>query len=50
MLDAPVSGGPRKAATGELTIMARGSAEDYEGALPLLRAMGTSAPPDPRTR
>ncbi|WP_020670134.1 NAD(P)-dependent oxidoreductase [Amycolatopsis nigrescens] len=42
MMDAPVSGGPRKAATAELTIMAGGAAEDYERALPLLRAMGTS--------
>jgi 3-hydroxyisobutyrate dehydrogenase len=42
MVDAPVSGGPRKAATAELTIMAGGTAEDYERALPLLRAMGTS--------
>lgn len=42
MVDAPVSGGPRKAATAELTIMAGGPVEDYERALPLLRAMGTS--------
>ncbi|ONI89590.1 3-hydroxyisobutyrate dehydrogenase [Actinosynnema sp. ALI-1.44] len=42
MVDAPVSGGPRKASTAELTIMAGGSAEDYERALPLLRTMGTS--------
>ncbi|WP_413798181.1 NAD(P)-dependent oxidoreductase [Streptomyces iranensis] len=42
MIDAPVSGGPRKAATAELTIMAGGLAEDYERALPLLRAMGSS--------
>ncbi len=42
MVDAPVSGGPRKAATAELTIMAGGPADDYERALPLLRAMGTS--------
>jgi 3-hydroxyisobutyrate dehydrogenase len=42
MVDAPVSGGPRKAATAELTIMAGGSAEDYERVLPILRAMGTS--------
>ncbi|GAA1985890.1 NAD(P)-dependent oxidoreductase [Amycolatopsis minnesotensis] len=42
IVDAPVSGGPRKAATAELTIMAGGSFEDYERALPLLRAMGTS--------
>ncbi|MFD2473631.1 NAD(P)-dependent oxidoreductase, partial [Amycolatopsis silviterrae] len=42
LVDAPVSGGPRKAAAAELTIMAGGTAEDYERALPLLRAMGTS--------
>lgn len=42
MVDAPVSGGPRKAATAELTIMAGGPVDDYERALPLLRAMGTS--------
>jgi 3-hydroxyisobutyrate dehydrogenase len=42
MVDAPVSGGPRKAATAELTIMVGGWAADYERALPLLRAMGTS--------
>ncbi|BCL33340.1 NAD(P)-dependent oxidoreductase [Streptomyces aurantiacus] len=42
MIDAPVSGGPRKAATAELTIMAGGPVADYERALPLLRAMGTS--------
>ncbi|MFL4909709.1 NAD(P)-dependent oxidoreductase [Streptomyces sp. MMS24-I2-30] len=42
MVDAPVSGGPRKAATAELTIMVGGPVEDYERALPLLRTMGTS--------
>ncbi|KIA64243.1 NAD(P)-dependent oxidoreductase [Nocardia vulneris] len=42
LVDAPVSGGPRKAATAELTIMAGGRAQDYRRALPLLRAMGTS--------
>ncbi|MGX1773820.1 NAD(P)-dependent oxidoreductase [Nocardia brasiliensis] len=42
LVDAPVSGGPRKAATAELTIMAGGRAQDYQRALPLLRAMGTS--------
>ncbi|MEE4598615.1 NAD(P)-dependent oxidoreductase [Streptomyces sp. DSM 41524] len=42
MVDAPVSGGPRKAETAELTIMVGGPAEDYERALPLLRAMGSS--------
>jgi 3-hydroxyisobutyrate dehydrogenase len=42
MVDAPVSGGPRKAATAELTIMVGGPVGDYERALPLLRAMGAS--------
>lgn len=42
VVDAPVSGGPRKAATAELTIMAGGTTADYERALPLLCAMGTS--------
>lgn len=42
MVDAPVSGGPRKAATAELTIMVGGPVEDYRRALPLLRAMGAS--------
>jgi 3-hydroxyisobutyrate dehydrogenase len=42
VVDAPVSGGPRKATTGELTIMAGGSPEDYARALPSLRTMGSS--------
>jgi len=42
MVDAPVSGGPRKAATAELTIMAGGVAGDVERAAPLLRTMGSS--------
>jgi 3-hydroxyisobutyrate dehydrogenase len=42
LVDAPVSGGPRKAATAELTIMAGGAAENVERATPLLRAMGSS--------
>lgn len=42
VVDAPVSGGPRKATTGELTIMAGGSPEDYARALPILRTMGSS--------
>ncbi|RZD76771.1 NAD(P)-dependent oxidoreductase [Streptomyces albidoflavus] len=41
-VDAPVSGGPRKAATAELTIMAGGTDEDVQRAMPFLRAMGTS--------
>ncbi|MFC4004608.1 NAD(P)-dependent oxidoreductase [Prauserella oleivorans] len=42
MVDAPVSGGPRKAATGTLTIMAGGARDDYDRALPILRTMGES--------
>jgi 3-hydroxyisobutyrate dehydrogenase-like beta-hydroxyacid dehydrogenase len=41
MLDAPVSGGPARAATGQLTIMAGGELPSYEVAEPVLRAMGT---------
>lgn len=41
MLDAPVSGGPARAATGQLTIMAGGEQATYEKAEPVLRAMGT---------
>jgi 3-hydroxyisobutyrate dehydrogenase-like beta-hydroxyacid dehydrogenase len=39
-LDAPVSGSSPKAADGTLTIMAGGSEEDFERALPLLQSMG----------
>jgi 3-hydroxyisobutyrate dehydrogenase len=39
-LDAPVSGGPEGAGQGTLTIMAGGSAEAFETALPVLRAYG----------
>jgi 3-hydroxyisobutyrate dehydrogenase-like beta-hydroxyacid dehydrogenase len=39
-LDAPVSGSRPRAEDGTLTIMAGGPAEDFERALPLLRAMG----------
>lgn len=35
-LDAPVSGGPKGAADGSLTVMAGGSLEDFERATPLL--------------
>ncbi|MFG2727819.1 NAD(P)-dependent oxidoreductase [Streptomyces canus] len=42
VVDAPVSGGPRKAATAELTIMAGGAAADVERASPYLHAMGSS--------
>lgn len=41
MLDAPVSGGPARAKTGQLTIMAGGAQHTYEQAEPVLRAMGT---------
>jgi len=40
LVDAPVSGGPARAAIGTLTIMAGGSDEDVARALPLLREMG----------
>lgn len=41
-LDAPVSGGQRKAVTGELSIMAGGSQKAFERAEPLLRSMGSA--------
>jgi 3-hydroxyisobutyrate dehydrogenase-like beta-hydroxyacid dehydrogenase len=41
MLDAPVSGGPTRAASGELTIMAGGDEETFKTCEPILRAMGT---------
>lgn len=40
MLDAPVSGGPARAATGELTIMVGGEAEVLGRARPVLEAVG----------
>jgi 3-hydroxyisobutyrate dehydrogenase len=40
MLDAPVSGGSEGAQKGSLSIMAGGTAEDLETALPVLEAMG----------
>lgn len=40
-IDAPVSGGPARAETGTLTIMAGASPEDFESAEPILKAMGT---------
>jgi 3-hydroxyisobutyrate dehydrogenase-like beta-hydroxyacid dehydrogenase len=40
MLDAPVSGGPARAQSGTLTIMAGGEPEVYERAEPVLKAMG----------
>lgn len=43
MLDAPVSGGPTRAKTGELTIMAGGDAQTYERCRPVLQALGKPA-------
>jgi 3-hydroxyisobutyrate dehydrogenase-like beta-hydroxyacid dehydrogenase len=40
-LDAPVSGGPARAASGTLTIMVGAAQEDYDRMEPVLRAMGT---------
>ena len=40
MLDAPVSGGPTRAASGELTIMAGGDEQTFKTCEPILRAMG----------
>jgi 3-hydroxyisobutyrate dehydrogenase-like beta-hydroxyacid dehydrogenase len=40
-VDAPVSGGPARAASGTLTIMVGASHEDFPAAEPVLRAMGT---------
>ncbi len=40
-LDAPVSGGPARAATGTLTIMVGADAEDFARMEPVLKAMGT---------
>lgn len=41
LVDAPVSGGPMRAKTGELTIMAGGSQQDFARAEPVLKGMGT---------
>lgn len=41
MLDAPVSGGQKRAISGTLSIMVGGEAELFEQAKPLLEAMGT---------
>ena len=38
-LDAPISGGAKKAATGELSVMASGSAEAFAAAAPVLKAI-----------
>lgn len=40
-VDAPVSGGPLRAATGDLTIMVGASESDFARVEPVLRAMGT---------
>jgi 3-hydroxyisobutyrate dehydrogenase len=40
MIDAPVSGGVPRAATGELTVMAGGHAADIDRCAPILKAMG----------
>lgn len=42
MLDAPISGGPPRAATGELAIMVGGEAEVFERAGPVLHSMGAN--------
>jgi 3-hydroxyisobutyrate dehydrogenase len=42
LVDAPVSGGVRKAREATLAIMAGGAAEDIDRAMPLLEAMGAS--------
>jgi 2-hydroxy-3-oxopropionate reductase len=39
-LDAPVSGGEKGAIDGTLSVMVGGTAEDFEAALPVLRAVG----------
>ncbi len=41
MLDAPVSGGGAKAATGEMTVMASGADAAFEKAAPFLKAIAT---------
>ncbi|MBB6352142.1 2-hydroxy-3-oxopropionate reductase [Nonomuraea muscovyensis] len=41
-LDAPVSGGERGAVDGTLSIMVGGAGGDFEAALPVLRALGTT--------
>jgi len=40
LLDAPVSGGPERAASGELAIMVGGESETYYHALPVLKTLG----------
>jgi len=41
MLDAPVSGGTTRAASGELSVIAGGAAETFEACRDLFKAMGT---------
>lgn len=41
VLDAPVSGGPARAGTGDLTVMAGGDGEAFERARPLLETIGS---------
>jgi 3-hydroxyisobutyrate dehydrogenase len=41
MLDAPVSGGPARAATGDLTMMVGGEPEIFERCQPVLQALGS---------
>ena len=41
-IDAPISGMPVKAESGELTIMCGGNQEDYDKVLPVLKCMGTT--------
>ncbi|NPC58294.1 NAD(P)-dependent oxidoreductase [Caenimonas soli] len=42
LIDAPVSGGVKRAMTGELAIMCGGAPEDVDRATPLLRLLGSS--------
>lgn len=41
VLDAPVSGGPERAGSGDLTVMAGGEADAFERARPLLETVGS---------
>lgn len=40
-MDCPISGGPPKAATGDLTIFCGGRKESFDRALPVLQCMGS---------
>ena len=42
MLDAPVSGGSARAASGELSVIAGGDAKTFETCLPMFKAMATN--------